>query len=63
MVTKVIPLPFLSYRVNDPHVAAAITCLQHVDLKTGLDDKGELGMNLILEPIREALRYEAFERG
>ena len=43
------------------HVAAVITCLQHVDLKTGLDDEGELGMNLILETIREALRYEALK--
>ena len=44
------------------HVAAVITCLQQVDLKTGLDDEGELGMNLILELIREALRYEALKR-
>ena len=44
------------------HVSAVITCLQHVDLKTGLEDEGELGMNLILETIRGAIHYEAIER-
>ena len=44
------------------HVSAVITCLQHMDLKVGLEDEAELGMNLILETVREALRYEALER-
>ncbi len=44
------------------HASAVIHCLQHMDLKTGLEDEGELGMNLILETVRGALRYEALER-
>ena len=44
------------------HASAVITCLQHLDLKIGLEDEAELGMNLILETVREALRYEALER-
>ena len=44
------------------HSAAVLYCLQHLDVKTGLDDEGELGLNLILETVRLALRYEALER-
>lgn len=44
------------------HASAVIHCLQHMDLKTGLEDEGELGMNLILETVRGALRYEALDR-
>lgn len=44
------------------HAAAIISCLQHMDLKIGLEDEAELGMNLILETVRDALRYEALER-
>jgi hypothetical protein len=44
------------------NAAAVIHCLQHIKLETGLDDEGEYGMNLILETVRGALRYEAVER-
>ena len=45
------------------NASAVIHCLQNVDLKIGLEDEGELGMNLILETVRDALRYEALSRG
>ena len=45
------------------NASAVIHCLQSMDLKIGLEDEGELGMNLILETVREALRYEAVRRG
>lgn len=44
------------------NAAAVIHCLQHIDLKIGLEDEGEYGVNLILETVREALRYEALGR-
>jgi hypothetical protein len=44
------------------NVTAIIRCLQQINLKDGLEDEGELGMNLILETIHRALRYEALER-
>jgi len=44
------------------NVAAVIHCLQHIDLKTGIDDEGELGMHLIMDTLRDAIRYEALER-
>ena len=44
------------------NASAVIRCLQHLDLKTGLEDESEFGMNLMLETVREALRYEALER-
>jgi len=44
------------------NASAVILCLQSLDLKVGLEDEGELGMNLILETVREALRYEAMRR-
>lgn len=44
------------------HTAAVLMCLQHMDLKIGLEDEAELGMNLILETTQEALRYEALGR-
>jgi hypothetical protein len=44
------------------NASAVIYCLQHMRLDAGLDDEGELGMNLILETVRNALRYEALGR-
>lgn len=44
------------------NAAAVILCLQHMDLKNGLEDESEFGMNLILDTVREALRYEALKR-
>lgn len=44
------------------NASAVIHSLQHIDLKSGLEDEGEYGVNLILETVREALRYEALER-
>lgn len=44
------------------NASAVITCLQHMELKIGLEDEAELGINLILETVREAVRYEALER-
>ena len=44
------------------NASAVIHCLQHMDLKNGIEDEGEFGLNLMLETVREALRYEALER-
>lgn len=44
------------------NAAAVIHCLQHIKLETGLDDEGEYGMNLILETVPGALRFETIER-
>lgn len=43
------------------HVSAVMYCLKHIDLKSGLEDEGELGFNLILDTMRGALRYEAMK--
>lgn len=44
------------------HASAVLYCLQHIDLKSGIEDEGELGINLILETVRGALRYEALKQ-
>ncbi len=44
------------------HASAVLHCLQHIDLKSGIEDEGELGINLILEMVRGALRYEALKQ-
>lgn len=43
------------------HASAVLYCLQHIDLKSGIEDEGELGINLILEGVRGALRHEALK--
>ena len=44
------------------HASAVLHCLQYIDLKSGIEDEGELGINLILETVRNALRYEALKQ-
>lgn len=41
---------------------AVLSCLQHLDLKVGLEDSAEFGLNLILETARAALRHTALKR-
>ena len=43
------------------HASAVIYCLQHMNFKSGIEDEGELGVNLILEGVRGALRHEALK--
>lgn len=57
-------LPLVQEQTEDTlqYVMAVLHCLQHLDLKNGLDDEAELGFNLILDSVREALRYEVHRR-
>ena len=55
--------PLIQENLQDTllHVSAVLNCIQHIDLKSGIEDEGELGINLILETVRGALRYEALK--